>query len=510
MDLLGAPRPANTDTWPEAGDIELVGQAIPGIQARTSAAAVRTLDRRRVMFGLLILTFVVDVVAVYAAYVGAKAIHADRWELGPGLLPQVDSAIFFTVAAWPVVFGLYGLYDFRRSTHITGEIRQLFHAVIFSVLLVVLVAFGARLNLSRGFIASLLVFGLATTIGGRLLVRRINHGLNARLITSQRTVIVGCNDEGRAMARSLSRRRWMGFDVRGFIDVSQSGVESVDGLPIVGRVETIGEAIARLEARVVIIAGTAVGNGMLQQIDDALAGADVSVRVSSGLANLGAARATVEPLDGMALFTLRRRRLSARARIIKRTLDVAIASVMLVIASPILLLVALLIRATSHGPVLFRQQRVGVEGSTFMMCKFRTMVVDAETLREALHADNEADGILFKMRADPRVTGVGRWLRRFAIDELPQLFNVIRGEMSLVGPRPALPQETLNYDERLRGRLRVKPGLTGLWQVNGRHQLVFEDYMRYDLFYVENWSVMMDLYILAKTIPALIGARGSY
>jgi lipopolysaccharide/colanic/teichoic acid biosynthesis glycosyltransferase len=183
---------------------------------------------------------------------------------------------------------------------------------------------------------------------------------------------------------------------------------------------------------------------------------------------------------------------------------------MLVVASPVMLLVALLVRITSSGPALFRQERIGAEGRAFTMWKFRTMVVDAEKLRDGLDGTNQADGVLFKLRADPRVTRVGRWLRRFAIDELPQLFNVMRGDMSLVGPRPALPEEALNYDERVRGRLRVKPGLTGLWQVNGRHELVFEDYLRYDLFYVENWSVMMDLYILAKTVPALIAARGSY
>jgi exopolysaccharide biosynthesis polyprenyl glycosylphosphotransferase len=249
---------------------------------------------------------------------------------------------------------------------------------------------------------------------------------------------------------------------------------------------------------------------MLQQIDTALAGTDISVRVSSGLTNLAASRAVVEPLDGMALFSLRRQRFSSRARFLKRVLDVTIASAMLVVAAVPMLVIGALVRLTSKGPVFFRQERVGVEGRTFMMCKFRTMVVNAEDLRHQLHDQNEADGLLFKMRADPRVTRLGRQLRRFAIDELPQLFNVISGDMSLVGPRPALPQETLNYDERFLQRLRVKPGLTGLWQVNGRHELVFEDYMRYDLFYVENWSVVMDLYILAKTIPALIAARGSY
>ena len=170
--------------------------------------------------------------------------------------------------------------------------------------------------------------------------------------------------------------------------------------------------------------------------------------------------------------------------------------------------IAIAIKLTSPGPVLFKQRRVGAMEREFTILKFRTMVVGAHSQRDSL--DNEADGLLFKMRRDPRVTRVGRFLRKTSLDELPQLFNVLRGEMSLVGPRPALPEETARYAESQRGRLRVKPGVTGLWQVNGRHDLVFEDYVRYDLFYVENWSLTMDLYILAKTIPALLTARGSY
>lgn len=210
----------------------------------------------------------------------------------------------------------------------------------------------------------------------------------------------------------------------------------------------------------------------------------------------------------MALFSLRRHRFSRRQRLVKRILDVSVTSVALVIAAPFMLAIALAIKFTNPGPVLFKQRRVGAQEREFTILKFRTMVVGAHDQRAAL--DNEADGLLFKMRRDPRVTRVGRFLRKTSLDELPQLFNVLAGTMSLVGPRPALPEEVDRYAESQRGRLRVKPGVTGLWQVNGRHDLVFDDYVRYDLFYVENWSLTMDLYILAKTIPALLTARGSY
>jgi lipopolysaccharide/colanic/teichoic acid biosynthesis glycosyltransferase len=173
-------------------------------------------------------------------------------------------------------------------------------------------------------------------------------------------------------------------------------------------------------------------------------------------------------------------------------------------------IVAVLVRITSRGPALFRQERVGKGGKPFVMYKFRSMVKGAEELHEQLVQESGADTVLFKLREDPRVTPVGRVLRRWAFDELPQLWNVVKGDMSLVGPRPALPGETARYSNRLRTRLQVKPGLTGLWQVNGRHELPFADYIRYDLFYVENWSLGLDLYVIGKTLPALLARRGSY
>jgi lipopolysaccharide/colanic/teichoic acid biosynthesis glycosyltransferase len=185
-----------------------------------------------------------------------------------------------------------------------------------------------------------------------------------------------------------------------------------------------------------------------------------------------------------------------------------VAGLLLVALAPVLLACALAVRLDSPGPVLFRQRRVGRDGRAFTIHKFRSMVADAERRLDALAGRNEADGLLFKLRRDPRVTRVGRVLRAWSLDELPQLLDVLRGHMSLVGPRPPLPTEVAGYDAWLRNRLRVKPGVTGLWQVSGRHQLPFEDYVRYDLFYVENWSLLMDLFILLKTIPTVLRRSG--
>jgi exopolysaccharide biosynthesis polyprenyl glycosylphosphotransferase len=219
---------------------------------------------------------------------------------------------------------------------------------------------------------------------------------------------------------------------------------------------------------------------------------------------------TVEPLDGLAVLSLRHNELSRQQTLLKRVFDVASASLLLIAAAPTIVMLAIIVRLTSRGPVIFRQTRTGEGGRPFTILKLRTMVVDAEDRLIDLRELNEADGLLFKMSHDPRITPVGRVLRRWGLDELPQLWNVLRGDMSLVGPRPPIPEETARYDEWIQGRLRVKPGITGLWQVNGRHALSFADYVRYDLFYVENWSLALDLFIVARTIPALLRRRGAY
>jgi exopolysaccharide biosynthesis polyprenyl glycosylphosphotransferase len=503
---LGSSLPAEVGwTDRDSADIELVGE--PQGRAAALPSAIAQKAERPWAVILAITTFAVDVCAVVAGYFLARILLDVAFRGADQTFFR--GFVFATVAIWPVVFAVYGLYDLRRPTHATAELRRLFNAAVMSVLLVVLVTFEAGADTRRELIPALLIVCLATVITGRLITRRLTHVLNAHAVTSQLTLIAGTNDEARALARTLQRRPWMGYRVCGFVEVTRSGLEVMDGIPVLGTVDDITQISAANKVRAVIIAGSAAGGATLQAIDSALP-ADVNVRVSPGLPNLGAARVILEPIDGMALFSLRRHRFSRRQRVQKRCLDIVVTSIALVIGAPLMLGIALMVRLSSPGPVLFRQRRVGAQERGFTIFKFRTMVVNADAQRDGLLAHNEADGLLFKMRRDPRVTKVGRLLRRTSLDELPQLFNVLRGEMSLVGPRPALPEETTRYAELQRGRLRVKPGVTGLWQVNGRHDLAFEDYVRYDLFYVENWSLTMDLYILAKTIPALLTARGSY
>jgi exopolysaccharide biosynthesis polyprenyl glycosylphosphotransferase len=248
----------------------------------------------------------------------------------------------------------------------------------------------------------------------------------------------------------------------------------------------------------------------LRKLSWALEQRGVELIVSPGIVEVAGPRISIRPVAGLSLLHLERPSVSGGPHLLKSIFDRVVGCLLLLGVSPILLVTAFLVKLTSRGPVLFRQTRVGRGGEQFQMLKFRTMVADAEARKAELHALNEGNGILFKLRDDPRITKVGRYLRRFSIDELPQLVNVLRGDMSLVGPRPPLPAEVAQYAIDDARRMLVKPGLTGLWQVSGRSDLTWEESMRLDLRYADNWSIALDLLILWKTARAVLGSDGAY
>jgi exopolysaccharide biosynthesis polyprenyl glycosylphosphotransferase len=249
---------------------------------------------------------------------------------------------------------------------------------------------------------------------------------------------------------------------------------------------------------------------VLKRLGWDLEGAGVDLVVAPALTDVAGPRVHVRPVSGLQLLYVEQPEFTGPTRVVKEAFDRFTAAVALVAISPFLLLIAVAVRLTSSGPVIFRQVRVGREGAMFTVYKFRTMVVDAERRLGEIWDDNEGNGVLFKIRDDPRVTAVGRFLRRFSLDELPQLVNVLLGDMSMVGPRPALPSETEQYGRATSRRLLVKPGITGLWQVSGRSDLSWEDSVRLDLYYVENWSFAGDIQILWKTLHAVASRRGAY
>jgi exopolysaccharide biosynthesis polyprenyl glycosylphosphotransferase len=248
----------------------------------------------------------------------------------------------------------------------------------------------------------------------------------------------------------------------------------------------------------------------LRRLSWQLEGTGVDLLVAPGLVEVARPRLHIRPLDGLPLLAVEQPRFTGWPRLMKGLLDRAGAALAILLLAPVLLALAVAVRMSGPGPVFFRQQRIGQGGRPFRMIKFRSMVPDAERHLELLREANVSDGLLFKIREDPRVTPVGRWLRRYSLDELPQLFNVLGGSMSLVGPRPPLPEEVARYDSSVSRRLLVKPGLTGLWQISGRSDLPWEETVRLDLRYVENWSLALDALIIWKTGRAVLTGSGAY
>jgi len=280
-------------------------------------------------------------------------------------------------------------------------------------------------------------------------------------------------------------------------------------LPLLGNVTDIGVVLAQHPVDQVLLTRRDLPQAVLRTIAARCEEVGVPFSMEAGFVDRSLARATLERVDDAELLTFTALPHDPSALAVKRAMDVVVASVMLALLAPVMAAVALAIRAEDGGPVLFKQQRVGRFGRRFTMLKFRSMHTDAERHLHALAEQNEADGPVFKMARDPRITIAGRWLRRSSLDELPQLVNVLRGEMSLVGPRPPLPDEVDSYEAWQRRRLSMKPGLTCIWQVSGRSRLDFETWMRLDLHYIDNWSLGLDLLLLLRTVPAVLSGDGA-
>jgi exopolysaccharide biosynthesis polyprenyl glycosylphosphotransferase len=317
------------------------------------------------------------------------------------------------------------------------------------------------------------------------------------------------------MARRLRRERHHGLGVIGAcLPPGHVSYGFTPGLPpVYGTFDGIASAVSRSDAdTVVVLSCPEIDGAALRRLAWQLERDDIDLIVASTLVDVAGDRTTIRPVDGLPMLHVEHPRLKGSARVFKAAFDRVGALVLLTLSAPVLAAVAaaVMFAPGGRGPAVFRQERVGKDGRPFTLYKFRTMVVNAEQRLTDLRNLNDTDGELFKMRHDPRVTSVGRWLRRYSLDELPQLLNVLTGDMSLVGPRPPLSREVAGYPADMRRRLVVKPGLTGLWQVSGRSDLSWEESIRLDLTYVENWSLTMDLAILARTVSAVVRSSGAY
>lgn len=317
-------------------------------------------------------------------------------------------------------------------------------------------------------------------------------------------VVVGTGDEGFEMLRLLQDEPELGYDVRGVVGDRVSYDRLNFTVPYLGNTEAVVEAVQRAGATGAILGVSALDFRELNRVVRALLTARIHVQVSGGLVGIAAGRLRSNPIGREAAFYLEQVSLTGWQSSVKRVIDMLLGSILIIPALPLMGILALIVRRTDGGPALFKQQRIGLDGQPFTILKLRTMVVDAEDRQAELMRQNERNGPLFKLERDPRLTRVGRFMDATSLNELPQLFNVVRGDMSLVGPRPALAREVREFDQRLMMRHLVRPGITGLWQVESRDSPSFSDYERCDVFYVENWSVQLDLAILLETAGTVV------
>jgi len=399
---------------------------------------------------------------------------------------------------------LYRVHQYSTAE----EFRRIIVGISLIISTVVMVSFWSKASFSRLWMLLSWGLGLLFALSSRRLWHWRVRRLRLRGQLTFRTLIVGANQEAERLAATMQTKE-LGFIPVGFAAGSLDDVR-LDDRRVLGQVDHIRELIRETEADCLFVASSAVTAEDVVQIMKARRLEDIEVRFTANLPTMLSSRLAPHTIGGVMTLSVNALQLTRFQAAAKRVCDVVVAGLGLLLLAPLLVAVALAVKLTSPGPVVFRQERIGLRSRPFTLLKFRTMVVGADRLLDTLREHNEADGPLFKLRHDPRVTRVGRILRRYSIDELPQLVNVLKGEMSLVGPRPPLASEVARYEEWQLDRLEVRPGITGLWQVSGRSELSFEDYVRLDLFYVENWSIAYDLFILSKTVPLLVSARGAY
>jgi exopolysaccharide biosynthesis polyprenyl glycosylphosphotransferase len=414
---------------------------------------------------------------------------------------------------WVAVVALNRAYEPRFLGVGSEEFRRVGRSGVVLTAVVAFTAYVTHYDVARRYVLIGLPLVTLLTLLSRYAIRRWLHHQRARGGYLHRVVVVGHEVPVLEMLRRLGDARHHGLQVVAACLPSPGQRPALmdRGVPVVGGFESVGQAVRLTDAdTVAVLASPDLGPERLRRLAWELEPTGADLMVAPSLVEVAGPRLSIRPVTGLPLLQVEQPQFTGGRRIVKSTFDRAVALLALMVLALPMFVIAMMIRVTSHGPALFKQERIGKNGKPFMMVKFRSMVVGAEEMREELLNQSDRDGLMFKMRSDPRITKVGSWLRRYSLDELPQLFNVLGGSMSLVGPRPPLPEEVERYGDDVRRRLLVRPGVTGLWQVSGRADLPWEESVRLDLRYVDNWSLATDLLILWKTARAVLGGDGAY
>lgn len=485
-------------------EVRLPGGVSRSVMRRRMVAALVTADAAALLFAL----FAAGLIRFGS--VGARVAFEDPlldisfWELSIVVVPL-----------WLCVIALTGLYDLDRVSAGISDAGRVARALSVGVVIIIFVTYALRMpGLSRGWLLLAWSLSIVCVVLVRMFLGAgVTYArLRGRML--QPVIVVGSNAESSDIIRILGANPGSGLVPIGCLTSSQAERLELDycsgDVPVLGSAREIQQVIAETGSTSVIIASSAFDHDVLARMVAELRDCDVDVHVSSGLFEVLTSRVLVSEIAGVPLITVKGAPLSKANLVVKRGFDLTVALAIIALGLPVWAVIALAIKVQSPGAVFYGQERVGRDGVRFKMLKFRSMYRDADARLAELQHANEASGPLFKMRDDPRVTPVGKFLRKFSLDEFPQLINVVRGEMSLVGPRPPLPHETEKYSRNDWRRLEVVPGMTGLWQVSGRSSLTFDEMVRLDIYYIENWSVGLDVNLLFRTVPAILLARGAY
>ncbi|WP_251445760.1 sugar transferase [Microbacterium sp. USTB-Y] len=470
----------------------------------------RTHDwRRAYAMRLRITDGLAVVIAVFAAVLlrfgdTDTALPSEFVQLGYPIIAAVIAV------AWMAMLALSGTRDHKVIGNGSTEYKRIGSATFRTFGAFAIIAFAFKIPIARGYLLVALPLGLCLLLLGRWAWRSWLHRQRLQGAFVQRALLMGERTQLRHVAEQIQGVPSVGFQIVGAITESGTRNDLVPGVPVIAG---FGDVVTQLDvvgADTVIFSGSdSISPQQMREIGWNLESRGIDLIVAPALTDIAGPRIHARPVAGLPLIYVDFPTFEGGRYLTKRAADIVVSALGLLLLSPLFLFIAVMVRRDG-GPALFRQERVGLDGRSFAMLKFRTMVVDAEERLKGLLDRTDGNGMLFKMKTDPRVTPFGRWLRRYSIDELPQLINVLRGDMSLVGPRPPLASEVQRYDNHVRRRFLVKPGITGLWQVSGRSDLSWEDSVRLDLYYVENWSPAGDLMILWRTVRAVIAPEGAY
>jgi len=422
------------------------------------------------------------------------------------------SVVFIISAIF--IFSLYRLYNWDNIYRGSGYYSRIVKGMIINIIVIILSGYIFELfTFSRKWVLLLFILSLSFIYISRLLIDVISIRLMRKIKVSSSTIIVGIGENSKRIEDSFKKYSLEDDKILGYVEdrdrVKKDRKYSKD-FNILGYLDELREIIYKHKIQRVIISGPEYKYFELLDMLEKLKGMDISVLVFPGFFEFSIKRMNMREIAGIPLMQVTNIGFFGVNLFLKNVIDYLFGSIIFVFFIPIYLIVGLAIKINSQGPIFYQQERYTKDSKTFYMYKFRSMYVDADKRLRELKEYNEKDGPIFKMKKDPRITGVGKFIRRFSIDELPQIINVLKGELSLVGPRPPLPGEVLQYEDWQRKRMNVKQGITGLWQISGRSELSFEEMARLDLYYIQNWSIEMDLKILLKTIPTVLFGKGAY